>query len=119
MWNILTGLLVLSALSIAAALKVYTGEFRCGHSDNWGAIPSDDGKQKTRESAFTITFPQSFIAPPSVLMSVTSLDADQGKNLRYSTRLTEHTARGFRGSCFTWWDTIIYSMRVHWIAVGA
>nr|CAG26658.1 CHA-II protein [Cepaea hortensis] len=118
MWAHLTGLLLICALSLSAAQRAQTGEIDYGSDSSWPKVPSDDpNKDRTRELVKNVTFPSPYCRPPKVILSVTTLDSDHTKNLRYQARLKSVSPSGFSASSYTWHDTTIYRMKLSWLAV--
>lgn len=63
-----------------------------------------------------VVFPKSYAAEPSVVIWLSDFDVDSRFNCRLNTHATDITATGFIITIDTWWDTILRSATVSWIA---
>ncbi len=72
----------------------------------------------TRSLSQIITFPETFIRPPVVQLSVSLWDFDSDTNQRADLSSRQITASGFEMVFSTWGDTRIARMRVDWMAFG-
>nr|CAL23844.1 agglutinin precursor [Helix pomatia] len=118
MWAHLTGLVLICALSLCAAQRAQTGEIDCGSDSSWPKVPSDNpNRDNTREIVKHVTFSPQFCREPKVILSVTTLDAEHTKNLRYEARLKSVSPSGLSASCYSWHDGTIYRMKLTWLAV--
>jgi len=71
-----------------------------------------------RTARFQVLFPTKMHSPPSkVFVSLSSLDAWSGHNIRVSAWGEECTCDGFCLFVRTWSDSAIYSVRVTWSAI--
>ncbi|BFZ20603.1 hypothetical protein BsWGS_23642 [Bradybaena similaris] len=125
--GILKGLLLLCVFSIAEghnsepphAPVRETGEFFCHHSQYWSQSLDNPKHPGLVGRSFVkdVTFSRPFSWKPVVFLSVTYLDSDKSTNLRMIAKVDNISQSGFRALCFTWADTIIYEMRITWLAL--
>ena len=71
-----------------------------------------------RISRYTISFSQSFTAPPSVAVSLRGLDTRRQANTRIEAQAEAVTKIGFTLLVRTWFDSEIYGAWVTWLAHG-
>ena len=103
-----------SLLNSAGGLGVLGGTcelFR--HVDPDGYMWDGDGDRKVIKP---IKFEQRLETNPLVFVSLQSIDASQGHNLRFDLRAENVTTRGFDVVFSTWFDTKIASCSVSWFA---
>lgn len=84
--------------------------------DTSGPFWTETGDREVRAH---IDFPERFLRPPVVQLSVTMWDLDGDRNQRGDLRPENVTAAGFDIVFHTWGDTRIARMRVGWTAIGA
>jgi hypothetical protein len=88
-------------------------------SGNYGQ--SDWTLEDPQEGLRTVTrfvkFPYPFSEVPAVIMGLTGLDADAGKNLRVFVQAADITPTGFNVKFQTWHDSVTYGIRASWIAM--
>jgi hypothetical protein len=114
-------LLIAFALLFVAAVcqaQVQTGSIDCGNSGNWPHVADLPNRGNVRQRSVDVKFSPSYRKAPKVLVSFSELDIDQAPNLRVTTNLISVSTTGFRVSCVTWADTIVYSVKLQWISVG-
>lgn len=84
---------------------------------------ADGGKMWTgqgdRESRHAITFRESFVATPSVMVSMSMWDIDNRHTQRADIAAEKITASGFELVFRTWGDTRVARVRADWTAIGA
>jgi hypothetical protein len=104
------------ATSIVGAPTVQTGTFFYGYGQNPGEWTLNKG---TGERLFDaeIKFPVPFTAPPVVMISLTGLDSQGGRNTRVIIASQDVTAYDFEVLVRTWDDSIVYSVYGTWIAI--
>lgn len=82
----------------------------------------NDGEMWTGEGprriARSVSFADTFVAPPVVNVSMTMWDIADGANARADVSAEEVTAKGFEIVFRTWGDTRVARVRVGWIALG-
>lgn len=84
---------------------VNDGQMWAGHGD--------------REMRLTITFPEAFLEPPSVHVSIGMWDMDHKHNIRADLSTADITEAKFDVVFRTWADTRIARVRMDWMAIGA
>ncbi len=82
----------------------------------------DDGVMWTgqgpRESRHIIVFSEHFLAPPSVHVSISMWDMDNGANSRADIAAEKITETGFHLVFRTWGDSRVARIRADWMAIG-
>ena len=81
--------------------------------------PYPDGKQLPPQNQVKVDFPQSFTAPPKVLVWLCALDFSKSYNWRLKATATDITKDGFVLHADTWDDTILYKGDVSYIALAS
>lgn len=81
-----------------------------------GVMWTGDGD---RESRFTVTFGEKFLAPPAVLVGISLWDMDHKTNMRADITAENVTVSGFHLVFRTWGDTRIARVRADWTAIGS
>lgn len=71
-----------------------------------------------RSHTVTVTFPEEFAVPPTVVVSLCGFDSHAGHNVRLDVRATRVEHNQFRLTYKTWGDTYVHQMQVSWIAYG-
>ncbi len=77
---------------------------------------SGEGPRAVRQ---TVSFPEPFVAPPAVHVSVGMWDIAGDANQRADICAEQVTARGFDIVFRTWDDTRVARIRASWLAIGA
>lgn len=84
---------------------------------------ADDGimwtGQGERENRHIVAFQTTFVAPPSVMVSVSMWDIDHKHNARADISAERITEAGFHIVFRTWGDSRIARVRAEWTAIGA
>lgn len=75
--------------------------------------------QGDRESRHVISFKGAFLAPPSVMVSMSMWDVDNKHNSRADLCAEQITTTGFHLVFRTWGDTRVARVRADWMAIGA
>jgi hypothetical protein len=57
-----------------------------------------------------------FGTPPHVAVAISGVDAEQSANLRLFVETSDVAANEFNIVVFTWDDTLVFGVRVTWIA---
>lgn len=78
----------------------------------------DNDPPSDRRAQDFINFPTPFASVPTVAVSIVHLDVYNGTNTRIQISTDTVTDDGFELIARTWWDTLIYSVGVSWIAYG-
>ena len=63
-----------------------------------------------------IGFPQPFAAPPNVAVALSGVDGEHNVNLRVWVEAVDVEGHEFNIRIHTWADTLLYLVRVTWIA---
>ena len=71
-----------------------------------------------RTLSVEITFPKPFDVKPDVVLSLNSIDADKGANLRIAMKAISISRDGFTIQIKTWGDTKINSVGGYWMAIS-
>jgi len=71
-----------------------------------------------RSVSVEVAFAMPFAAPPHVQVAVSTLDADQSRNLRYRLEVEDVGRKSFLVTSHVWDDTRIGRLAVSWIAIG-
>jgi len=96
------------------AQQVQTGTFVFDSTVKGYSFDKDSGERTVQ---IEVAFKKSFDAKPEILLSVTSIDADKEKNLRYEIKSMVVSRDGFVISARTWSDSKIYSIGGTWMAI--
>lgn len=72
-----------------------------------------------RERRRRVTFSESYLAAPSVHVSLSMWDMDNGTNLRGDVEAQNITPDGFDAIFKTWGDSRVARARLRWMAIGA
>jgi len=98
-----------------APLKIEKGRVECENSWDWGTDHPD-----TWAESMTVTkkFNNAYSSPPTVHISVVSLDHDQGESIRYDSYVTQVTNTQFQVKCKTWAGSRIYHMYLEYVVIG-
>lgn len=99
-----------NAVGVAQGDTLIFSDFEA-EGDMW----TGDGARQMRSH---VQFPDPFVAPPKVNVSLTMWDFSNGANARADVRADEVTEEGFAIVFRTWGDTKVARARVGWIAVG-
>jgi hypothetical protein len=70
-----------------------------------------------RADVVPVTFTKTYTKPPTVHLSVLSIDANTPPNIRYNLKATEITTTGFNLSVGVWWDTVVTSVEVEYLVI--
>ncbi|KAH9500197.1 hypothetical protein Btru_077463 [Bulinus truncatus] len=98
-----------------ASHKIEVGSYYCGEFvQNFPTAL--DGNKKAED--VVVTYRNYFPKPPTVIQYAVLWDVMEGKNFRLLTEVHNQTTSGFVGRCVTWGDTIIYRVKVNWVAIG-
>lgn len=107
-----------------AAMRKYVGSL-IGVDDGNEEVFSDFASggsmwtgQGSRERRKKITFSEPFLTPPTVQVSLSLWDMDQGANVRADILADKVTAKGFDLVFRTWSDTRVARVRMSWMAIG-
>jgi hypothetical protein len=71
-----------------------------------------------RESRHRVSFGQSYVEPPSVMVSISMWDLDQKSNARADISAEKITKAGFQLVFRTWGDSRVARIRADWMAIG-
>lgn len=99
--------------AVLAQAKVATGKYSANSASQGYTLAKNSGE---RSHSIEITFPKPFDTKPSVIVTVTMVDADKGSNVRYSVEPASISRDGFTVKISTWGDTHIYGVGGSWIA---
>lgn len=75
-----TGLLIILGFASSFAQEVQSGTFAANVNSAGYALDKGSGD---RTYTIEVSFPTGFDAKPSVILSISTIDADKGSNLRY------------------------------------
>jgi hypothetical protein len=98
---------------VFAQSGVQSGKFTVNSSTSGFNLDKNSGD---RSVTVEINFPKPFDVKPSVVLSVTSIDADKDTNLRYNIEAVSVSRDGFIVKVSTWSDTKIHGISGQWIA---
>lgn len=96
-------------LATAAALP----KFRTGRAG--GPIANGSGE---RYNYVNVAFGYTYASVPQVVVSISAMDVDQGRNERINVWADSITTTGCRLVFMTWADTIIYNCTATWLSIG-
>lgn len=66
-----------------------------------------------------VKFKQPMPKQPGVIIGLSSVDTDGGKNVRVSVVATDVTTTGFNAKFTTWSDSVTYGLAASWLAIAA
>jgi hypothetical protein len=104
---------ILGSSFIFAQAKIQSNKFSVGSSTANYTLDKNSGD---RSITIDVTFDKPFDKKPSVILSVTSLDADTKSNLRYNVEASSISRDGFTIKISTWSETKIFNIGGSWIA---
>jgi hypothetical protein len=113
-------LLIAFALLFVAAVcqaQVETGTIDCGNSGNWLQVSDLPNRVNVRQQSVDVDFSSQYRWAPKVYVSFSELDIERDTNVRVTTNVDSVSTTGFRVSCVTWADSIVFSVKLHWISV--
>ncbi|MFO7444852.1 MAG: H-type lectin domain-containing protein [Ignavibacteriaceae bacterium] len=116
MSKLLTIVLVTLFLTITTAFAqdgVQSGKFAINTSTANYNLHKNSGD---RSVTIEINFTKPFEIKPTVVLSVTQLDADKDTNVRYGVDASSVSRDGFTIKVSTWADSKIYGLGGQWIA---
>ncbi|MFO7446546.1 MAG: H-type lectin domain-containing protein [Ignavibacteriaceae bacterium] len=116
MSKLLSTVLVTLCLTFATALAqdgVQSGKFAVNTATASYNLHKNSGD---RSVTIEISFTKPFDIKPTVVLSVTQLDADKDTNVRYSVDASSVSRDGFTIKVSTWADSKIYGLSGQWIA---
>jgi len=105
--------LCLSSVSVFAQAGIQSGKFSADASTNGFTLEKNTGD---RSISIEIPFSKPFETKPTIVLSVTSIDADKGTNTRFSVEAVSVSRDGFTVKISTWADTKIHGISGQWIA---
>ena len=71
-----------------------------------------------RSHTVTVTFPEEFAVPPTVVVSLVGFDVHAGHNARLEVKASHAEHNQFRLTYRTWGDTYVHQAEASWIAYG-
>jgi hypothetical protein len=71
-----------------------------------------------RIQKIAVSFPFPFAETPQIVVALSKMDVDKGRNTRISVGAESISAAGFTVLFYTWADTLLYSADAVWIAYG-
>nr|WP_142662747.1 H-type lectin domain-containing protein [Paracoccus laeviglucosivorans] len=74
--------------------------------------------QGPRLETFQVAFPEAFVEPPVVHLSLGMWDIGVNGNQRVDLKATLVTVEGFQIEFRTWGDTRVARVRANWLAIG-
>jgi hypothetical protein len=104
----------------SSSLQLISGNISPGYNTNsdW-KLHIVDKRDQSREYRVYVGFPQEFVrVAPQVMVALTAIDVDHGRNLRVIVQAENVTTSGFTIVITTWWDTILFAASVSWMAYG-
>ena len=105
---------ILSSLTITfSQSKFVTGKFVANTNNSGFTLDKNTGP---RTFSLEVNFLNPFESRPEVVISVTTLDADKGTNVRYNVEAISISRDGFTIKITTWDDSKIYGIGGNWIA---
>ena len=113
---IATGLFIILGLSSSFAQEVQSGTFAANVNTAGYSLDKGSGD---RTHTIEVSFPTGFDTKPSVILSVSTIDADKGSNLRYEVVAKSISRDGFIITIRTWADSKIHGIGGSWLAVAA
>lgn len=102
----------------AATQAIQSGTFYYGFLTNPTEWNLDKGSGD-REFDAEIKFPRPFVGTPTVVLTLTGLDASNTANTRVTIVSRDVTPADFEVLVHTWSDSKVYSVWGSWIAYGA
>ncbi len=93
---------------------IESGKFNVNKNTSGFNLAQGDGP---REFTMEVKFAKQFSSKPEILLSVTSIDANNKANVRYKIETSFVSEQGFIIKFSTWDDSKIYGMSGQWMAV--
>ncbi|XP_059143505.1 uncharacterized protein LOC131930856 [Physella acuta] len=100
----------LQKLAEKVAGHIEQGSVPFGNSNTYQVSGND------KRSVQTIKFAKPYGTPPTVVVTVETMDASKDTNLRYSVAVGQITTTGAQITLATWADTQIFGAYVRWYA---
>lgn len=115
MKKVLAILFVMSFCSVLFAQQVQSGDFKLtGDSPGYTLNKNEGDRTMSIEVAYDVPFDKK----PSVILSVTALEADTNVRVRYNVTASAVSRDGFVIRIKTWGDTKLHQIGGSWIAVS-
>jgi hypothetical protein len=105
--------LLLGSSLVLAQAKIQSNKFSAGSSTPNYTLDKNSGD---RSVTIEVAFDKPFDVKPTIVLSVTSLDADTKSNMRYSIETSSVSRDGFTIKISTWSETKIFSIGGNWVA---
>jgi len=106
---------VIGLASATFAQEVQTGSFGANGDSPGYTLNKESGD---RTYTIEVNYPQPFNKKPSIILSVSLIDADKNQNLRYEVQASAVSRDGFMIKIKTWADTKINGIGGNWMAVA-
>jgi hypothetical protein len=106
--------LVLGVVSTFAQ-EVQSGVFSANSTSAGYSLNKESGD---RTYSIEVNFAKGFDVKPSIILSVSLLEADKDTNVRYDVVAKSISRDGFMITIKTWSDTKIYTIGGSWLAVS-
>jgi hypothetical protein len=105
---------VMSSSAVLAQVQIQSNNFSADPTTVQGYTL--DKTTGDRSVTIVVTFDKPFVNKPTVVLSVTKLDADTKSNVRYNIQATAVTKEGFVLQISTWSESKIYGINGIWVA---
>ena len=97
------------------AQEIQMGKYSINNSTPNYTLDKSSGD---RSMTIDVNFVKGFDKKPTVMLSVTNLDAGINSNIRYSVDAISVSRDGFTIKISTWSDSIINGISGHWVAIS-
>jgi hypothetical protein len=106
--------IVTSSLAVVPAQSTFlTGKYTANLNSSNYTLDKNSGP---RTYLVEINFLNPFESRPEVIVTVSSLDSDNGANLRFNVEATAISRDGFTVKITTWGDSKLFGIGGNWIA---
>lgn len=112
---------ILAAAIFFVALASLVSAQTVVQSDRWSTKAGDSGynldtNTGERTMNIEVNFKNPFEVKPTIVLSITQIDADKTANLRYNVEVISVSRDGFTIKIRTWADSKIFSLSGFWLA---
>ncbi|KAI1326331.1 hypothetical protein F5Y16DRAFT_375495 [Xylariaceae sp. FL0255] len=87
----------------------------CG---DWGTDNVRSSNPPQQATQARINFAKPFNSVPTVMVSINAADVSNAKNFRVTVYATAVDVKGFTINANSWYDSLLYSCGVSWLAIG-
>ncbi len=108
--------LVISFLALVVCMnaqEMQSGQWKVAQNEGGFSLNSGNGSRTMQKE---IRFPKPLDFMPDVSVMITTLDVNQGRNIRYDVKAISVSRDGFVVRISTWNDTKIYEIGGYWFA---